>query len=98
MSMSIAGISSTVTHAPSTNFAISTMTVVAPVAIAPSPLMNVLCSRPFARGPFLLSQCRTIPACESVKARNAPTANSGIRRSVIPPKTMSNRPAEHTST
>jgi integrase len=35
--------------------------------------------------PPVLFQCITIPNCESVNARNAPTANNGISRSVIPP-------------
>ena len=34
-----------------------------------------------------------MPGCESVKAMNAPTANSGINRSVIPPNTLSSNPA-----
>ena len=44
-------------------------------------------------GSFVRHQWPTMPACESVKARKAPTANSGINRSVMPPK-MINRNAD----
>ena len=43
------------------------------------------------RGPGWRIQCTTMPACERVKARKAPMAKSGMRRSVTPPKTMSSR-------
>jgi len=46
-----------------------------------------------ACSPPALLQCSTMPACESVKARNAPTANKGIKLSVMPPKPISS-PAE----
>ena len=39
-----------------------------------------------------LRQCLTIPNCESVKARNAPTAYSGMSRSVTPQKTIKRKP------
>ena len=81
------GSSSVITHAPSANFATSTTTRVTPVARAPSPLIDDV-ERRGARPPAR-SQCATMPACESVNARNAPTANSGISRSVMPPKTIS---------
>ena len=77
----IPAISSTLTHAPEVNFATSTTISVTPVASAPIPLINMLCRAP---RPGLRIQCPTIPACESVNARNAPMANSGISRSVTP--------------
>ena len=40
----------------------------------------------------LLRQCMTMPDCDSVKARNAPTAYSGISRSVMPPNAASSSP------
>ena len=45
-----------------------------------------------APGPPTFRQWATIPAWERVKARNAPTANSGIRWSVIPPNATSRAP------
>src|SRR5579883_2997522 len=80
--MSTTAITAT-TQAPSVNFAASTTRTVAPVARAPTPLTTMLVR---ACRPPVRFQCATIPACESVKARNAPTANSGIKRSVTPPK------------
>ena len=38
------------------------------------------------------------PACARVKARNAPTAYSGMRRSVTPPKKTSSAPVRTAST
>jgi hypothetical protein len=43
--------------------------------------------------PFRRNQWTDMPSCESVKAMNAPTANSGISRSVIPLNTVSSNPA-----
>ena len=40
-------------------------------------------------------QCATMPACDMVKVRNAPMANSGIKRSVMPPKTISKKSGRH---
>ncbi len=59
---------------------------------APSPFTIMLCSAP---GPRVLRQCPTIPACDSVNARNAPIANSGINRSVTPRKIISKIPREY---
>ena len=75
-------------HAPSTNFATSTTSSVTPVATAPAALTRMLATRGL---PGARTQCTTMPACDSVKARKAPMAKSGISLSVIPPKTMSNR-------
>jgi len=49
----------------------STTTTVIPVTSAPSPLTSALLSQ---CRPRFLSQCTTMPDCESVKARKAPTA------------------------
>lgn len=40
------------------------------------------------------TQYTTIPNCESVKARNAPTAYSGMSLSVIPLNAISSSPAQ----
>jgi len=42
-----------------------------PVTVAPSPFTNALFTQ---CGPRFFRQCITMPACESVNARNAPTA------------------------
>ena len=73
------------TQAPSRNLETSTTTSVTPVQTAPAALIAIDFR---ACGPPSRHQCATIPACESVNARNAPTANSGIRWSVIPPKAI----------
>src|ERR1035438_7787232 len=46
----------------------------------------------------LASQWKTMPVCESVNARKAPTANSGIRRSVTPPNRINITAASAAST
>ena len=58
------------------------MMVVTPVAMAPVPLIAISTWRCL----FSLSfcQCFTMPAWESVKAKNAPMAYSEINRSVLP--------------
>ena len=64
------------TQAPSRNLETRTTTSVTPVQTAPAALIAIdfrACAPPSRH------QCTTIPACESVKARKAPTANSGIR-------------------
>src|SRR5208283_790269 len=86
---------SSVNHAPSTNFATSTTTTVTPVTNAPNPFTSAY----FLQcGALAFHQCRTIPACESVNARNAPTAYNGINRSVTPPNRNSSTPANTAST
>ena len=70
------GISRIMTQAPSRNFDTRTTTRVTPVQTAPAALITIDF---FAWLPASRLQCTTIPACESVNARNAPTANSGIR-------------------
>jgi hypothetical protein len=72
------------------NFETATTTRVIPVATAPAPLTT---SDARAPRPPCRRQCCTIPACESVNARKAPMANSGIRRSVTPPNTTKSAPA-----
>ena len=67
----ISGISSTVIHAPSMNFVNTTTNTVMPVQTAPRPLTSMP-KRDFSPPAFF--QCAIIPACDSVKARNAPTA------------------------
>ncbi len=71
------------TQAPSANLETSTTTRVTAVQTAPAALMAIDF---MACGPPTLRQCATIPACDSVNARKAPTANNGIRLSVMPPK------------
>src|ERR1041384_3344465 len=44
------------------------------------------------RGVFSEYQRRTIPSCDNVNDRNTPTAYSGIRRLVSPPKAMTSTP------
>ena len=95
MTDTIAAISRTLTQAPEVNFATSTTTSVTPVATAPRPLTSMFRTAP---GPRFLHQWPTIPACESVNARNAPIAKSGISRSVTPPKTISRIAASAKST
>ena len=65
------GMKRMVIHAPSTNFATRMTRTVMPVTKPPSPLTNALLTQ---WGPRFLRQCATIPNCESVNARNAPTA------------------------
>ena len=65
------GIKSSVIQAPSVNLAINTTITVTPVAAAPNPFTNMLLDEP---GPRTRFQCITMPAWESVKAMNAPTA------------------------
>ena len=67
----------------------------AAVAIAPA---RFVASRRRAPRPRSRAQCATIPACDSVNAENAPTAKSGMRRSVIPRKTASRSAASTAST
>ena len=83
-------------HAPSPSFAIVTTTSVTPVASAPVAFMSTLlrAARSFGRR----RQCCTIPTCERVNEASAPIANKGFRRSVIPSKTTSRRPAMSAST
>jgi hypothetical protein len=66
----VSGMKSSVIQAPSTNFATSTTTTVTPVTNAPNPFTRAL--QPMRAAIF--RQCITMPACESVNARNAPTA------------------------
>ena len=78
-----------VTHAPSTNLAAITTTRATAVATVPMALTSreadALLSPACA---MTRRQWTTMPACDSVKARNAPTANRGIRRSVMPPNAI----------
>ena len=61
----------TVIQAPSANFATRTTMTVMPVTNPPRPLTRALFSQ---CGPRFFRQCATMPNCESVKARKAPTA------------------------
>jgi hypothetical protein len=77
---------STVIQAPSRNFAPTITSSAAAVVNAPTALIRrdgLLTVRPSRY------QCTTIPACDIVNAPKAPTAKSGMRRSVIPLKTKS---------
>src|SRR5262245_16785300 len=74
-----------VIQAPSVNFAARTTRTVIPVAMPPNPFATMVRTAP---GPPTRNQWPTIPACDSVNARNAPTANSGMRRSVTPRNTI----------
>ena len=38
-------------------------------------------------------QCTTMPVCDMVNVKNAPMANSGIKRSVMPSNTVNSSPA-----
>ena len=91
MNSTAAGNSSTTTQAPSANFATTITSAVIPVAKAPSPFTRMLCQVPAHDA--VLTQCPTIPTCDKVNARNAPTANKGISRSVTPPNRISSSPA-----
>ena len=75
-----------VIHAPSANFATSTTITVIAVTKPPKPLTSALLNQ---CGPRFFRQCITMPNCDKVNARNAPTAYRGIRLSVIPPKAIS---------
>ena len=61
----------TMTHAPRPNLAIANTTVTIAVAVAPRPLITALLRHPAPRS---VSQWRTIPLCESVKAVKTPMA------------------------
>ena len=69
------GISRTTSQAPSTNLVMAITIVTMPVATAPRPLMTAERCQPASRS---LRQWRTMPACDSVKLVNTPTAYSGI--------------------
>ena len=86
----IAAMSSSEIHAPSVSFETAMTTSVTPVAAAP--IAFIVIAR-FAPGPPERRQCATMPSCDSVNARNAPIAKSGISRSVTPPKAMSSSAA-----
>ena len=74
------------------NFATNTTTTVIAGGHA-RPIRSPTCCAAH-RVPPTRFQWKTMPACESVNARKAPTAKSGIRRSVTPPKTISSTAAE----
>ena len=61
-----------------------------PVASAPTPLSAARHLHPGAR---LLIQCTTIPACDSVKQTNTPTAYSGTSAFVSPLNNHTSRAA-----
>ena len=82
-----------ISHAPSANLVTITIKSVIPVATEPRPLMNALTRAPES---FDLSQWTTMPACDNVNARKAPTAKSGISLSVTPLKAI-NRIAARTA-
>ena len=64
------GIRITTRNAPSTNFTVATTISTTNVSTAPTPLSDARHAQPRLRSP---SQCRTIPACDSVKHTNTPT-------------------------
>ena len=53
------------------NLETTTTTITMPVAIAPTVLMTAPCCQPFSR---TRRWCLTMPACDSVKLVNTPTA------------------------
>ena len=64
---------------------LATMIATAPVVTAPTALIaSFMCHL----RSWWCSQWITIPACDSVKQMNTPTAKSGMRACVLPPKTM----------
>ena len=65
------GIKMMVIQAPSANFASSTTITVIPVTKRAETIYQGLLTQ---CGPRFFLQCTTMPDCESVKARNAPTA------------------------
>src|SRR5664280_2755420 len=65
------GMNSRVIHAPCRNFANRTTTTVTPVTNPPKPLTSTFLRQ---SGPRFFHQCLTMPDCDSVKARKAPTA------------------------
>ena len=80
----VPGITSSVAHAPSVNLE-TTMIQRGGGDRRANGIHE--CAAPIE--PFSRSQCITIPACDMVNARKAPTAKSGISRSVTPPKAIS---------
>jgi len=92
------GITRTVIQAPSVNLVAMMMTSATPVADAPSALSKrwirfALRARTRLALRCARRQCTTMPICDIVKVRNAPIANGGIRRSVMPRNTTSKIPA-----
>ncbi len=81
-------------HAPPANLLAPMTSKATPVAAAPSPLSAARGAQP---GPRSRHQWTTMPACDRVKARNAPTANRGIRAWVSPPKTTTSSAARPAS-
>ena len=71
MSRTRIGTTMRITQAPSANFATAKMTATTAVASAPTPLITALRRQP---GPLPTNQCRTIPACDRVKAVKTPIA------------------------
>src|SRR2546423_134393 len=72
----------TISQAPSANLATAKISVTMPVDTAPKPLISALRRQPAVRS---FSQCRTMPACDSVIDVKTPIAYSGIRASTNPP-------------
>lgn len=68
--------------------------------MSPSSRLTARRARPDARSiaPRRPRARATIAACDSPNAMNAPIANSGISRTVIPPKAISSTPAAAVST
>jgi len=64
------------------NFATRITTRADPLRRAPAPLIARLYRHPGSRS---RRWCAVIPACEKVNALKAPTANRGIRRSMLAP-------------
>ena len=72
---------STISQAPSVNLLTSSMTVVAAVSRAPTPLTTARAIQPSDRSAL---QCLTMPTWDSVKPTNTPMANSGTSACVSP--------------
>jgi hypothetical protein len=77
----------TVIEAPSVNFATRTTRTVTPVTKPPRPLRALFTQC----GPRFFRQCMTMADCESLNARNPPTAYREIGLSVTPLKTTSKK-------
>ena len=86
---------STISHAPSVNLLISSMTVVAAVSTAPTPLITARLIQPRDR---CVRQCLTMPNWDSVNPMNTPTANSGTSACVLPLDATSRAAARTAST
>ena len=90
----ISGMSRMTIQAPCENLLAPMTSKATAVASAPTPLSAALRAQPRPRSRH---QWSTMPVCDKVKARNAPTANSGMRAWVSPAKRTISAPASSDS-